>query len=188
MKQAFTAHLPIHKATQSPDIIEVGDTATLVITNDAGVSTTQDVVVTAVLDYGKTIQWDASTTGNLGTRHVQRVHAKHIYNCPGPLVWEAVLTEDDADTVAALVTSLVFNGVVYSIDIEEDAIANGIDPDFVTALVAKLQEMVGSNGFVTGVVAGTAGAQTLTIRIASTTHTPGAWVLAGLTAGAWATV
>ena len=186
MKQAVTFHLPVRKATQSADLIEVGDTVTLVISNDAGDQTTQDVTVTDVLDYGKTIQWDASTTGNLGTRHVVRVHAKHIYECPGALNYQAVLTESGGGTVAvAGVTSLVINGIVYPIDISEDAIAAGITQEFADALVAKFQAMFGSNGYVTAEIAGTAGTQTLTVLFTGTTHVPTTWVLTGLTAGAW---
>jgi hypothetical protein len=185
MKQAVTFHLPVHKATNDPAIIEVGDTVTLVISNDAGAQTTQDVVVTAVLDYGKTIQWDASTTGNLGTRHVVRPHAKHEYHCAGPDDWQVVLTEDNDPAVAASVTSLTINGVVYEIDVSEVGVTNGLEADFAAAVVAKLQAMIGNNGYVTGVVAGVAGAQTLTIKITGTTHIPSTWVLVGMTAAAW---
>ena len=185
MKQAVTFDLPVHKATNQAAIVEVGDTVTLVISNDAGAPTTQDVVLTGVLDYGKTIQWDASTTGNLGTRHVRRVHAKHEYHCAGADDWQVVLTEDNDPAVEASVTSLVINGVVYEIGITEAADTDGIEAAFAAAVVAKLQAMIGSNGYVTGVVAGVAGAQTLTIKITGTSHVPSTWVLVGLTAAAW---
>jgi hypothetical protein len=186
MKQAVTFHLPVHKATNDPAIVEVGDTVTLGITNDGGAMTTQDVVLTAVSDGGKTIQWDAGTTGNLGTRHVIRPHAKHSYHCAGVDDWQAVLTEEgDSDTDPAEVISLTINGVVYAVEVVEAAAADGITETFRAELVAKLQELVGPNGYVTGVVAGVAGAQTLTIKIAGTTHVPSTWSLGGLTAAAW---
>jgi len=186
MKQAVTFDLPVHKATNQAAIVEIGDTVTLVISNDGGAPTTQDVVLTDVQDYGKTIQWDASTTGNLGTRHVRRVHAKHEYHCAGPDDWQAVLTEEnDSDTDPAEVISLTINGVVYLVEVVEAAAADGITETFRAELVAKLQSLLGTNGYVTGVVAGVAGAQTLTIKIVGTTHVPSTWSLGGLTAAAW---
>ncbi len=186
MKQAVTFHLPVYKATNQSAIVEIGDTVTLGISNDGGVMTEQDVVLTGVADGGKTIQWDAGTTGNLGTRHVIRPHAKHEYHCAGSDDWQVVFTEEaDSDVDPAEVISVVFNGVVYAVGVVEAVVADGITEAFRAELVAAIQALVGPNGYVTGVVAGVAGAQTLTLKIVGTTHVPGAWVLGGITAAAW---
>lgn len=185
MKQASTFHLPVRKATNQRAIVEIGDTVTLLITNDGGIATTQDVVLTGVFDYGKTIQWDAGTTGNLGTRHIIRPHIKHEYHCAGADDWQAILSESGGGAAAASVTSLTINGVVYAVGVTEAAAAAGITTVFRDALIAKLQKMVGSNGNVTGVIAGSAGTQTLTLRFNGMAHVPTTWALVGLTAGAW---
>lgn len=195
MKESVPFKLPVYKdQTNSANIgkiIEVGDTVTLVIYNNKLTGpTTQDVTVTAVGNGGRTIEWNNSTTGNLLAERIERVHAKHQYTCAGAQNWEIVLTEASASSVKAKVTSMAFGvpSVVYDIGVEEAAAANGITDLFVEELVDKINSVLGNEGYAHGVVAGSAGSQTLTLTINGLTLRPGALVLAGLTAGSWAVV
>lgn len=166
-------------------IVEVGDTVTLAVRNAGGPATNVDVVVTAVGNGGKDIQWDSSTTNNIRSEDIIRVGAEHQYQCPGPLNYQAVITEIGGGAAPIVVTSIALNGVTYPVGISEGAGVAGIDPVFVTALLAKLNGITGIEGYWTGVVAGTAGTQTLTLKAGNLTYVWTAITMGtGATAGA----
>ena len=150
-------------------VIEVGDTVTLAVRNVGRADTTQDVTVTAVGSGGRMIEWDAQASNYLISNDVKRVHQKHQYVCPGERNFVATLTELNPASVAMSVTSITISGATFPVGIAEASAANGITPEFVTALVAKLNEIFGWDGLVTGVVTGTAGSQVLTLRAIGTT-------------------
>jgi len=188
--------LPVYKnqgTLASPTNVGVlaaaGDSIILVVRNDNGTQTTRTVTITAVGNANREIFWDSSTTDNLRTEDVVRVAAQHQYNCPGPVNWAVVLTESGGGTAAkAKVTSFTFGGVVYAIGTEETAIAAGIEAGFNTALVNAVNALLGPLGFASGVIAGVAGTQTLTLTISGMQLRPSASVVVGLTAGAWTAV
>lgn len=193
MKHAIKFHLPVYKdQTVADDLglkVEVGDTVTLVIDNDTAGQTTQDVVATRVFADHKGIEWDAGTTGNLRPDDIVRVHRKHQYNCPGSADWQIVLTEAaNADSVAGSVDSITLNGIEYDLGVTEDAAADGIEADFAQKLVDAINQLIGVLGYADAVVAGVAGAQTLTLTIRGLTVTPSDIAVTAFTAGAWAEV
>lgn len=170
MKEAVSMKVPVYKdqgggSGNIGKLIEVGDTVRFIIRNDAGAQTTQDVTVTAVLEQGKTIQWDNSTTGNLRTEDIVRVHQRHQYSCPGPSIWTATLTEATFTAIPMSVTSITFSGATYPVNISETAAEAGIQQTFVDALINKINSILGDQGIAKGVITGSAGTQTLTITI-----------------------
>ena len=170
MKEKVTFKLPVYRdqltnSTYIGQKVQVGDTVRLIIRNDGGPQTTQDVVLTAVLEGAKTIEWDNGTTGNLRTEDIVRVHQRHQYACPVPGPYTAILTELNPGTVPMGITSITLSGATYAIGTVETAAANAIQPAFAQATVDKINSILGDNGFASYVIAGSAGTQTLTITI-----------------------
>ena len=193
MKVALSFHRPLYKdqtvAADEGKIIEAGDTVALVIENSTSSPTLQNVTVTKVTEQGKRIEWDLLTTGNLFPDKVIRHHHKHTFRSKGRLNYAIVLTESSASSVKAKVTSMEFGGAPYAIDIEETTLGNGITTEFRDRLLAKINEVLLTEGYAaSGVIAGSAGSQTLTVTINGLNLTPGAVVVAGLTASSWYTV
>lgn len=149
-------------------IVATGDTVTLAIRNSGRAATSQDVVLTNVLDGGRTIEWDAQASNYTISNDVIRPHQKHNYSCPGLRNFVATLTESSPTTVAMSVTSITLSGATFPVGISEESAANGITPEFVEALLAKLNQILGYDGTFTGVVTGTAGSQVLTLRAIGT--------------------
>ena len=171
--------------------IQVGDTVTVVRHNGAAAASTQDLVVTEIVHGGLGFGWDAGLTQNLRPEDIIRLHAKHLYACPGALNYRVILTELNPTTVQASVTSMAFGSptATYGIGVTEAAAAgNGIAAEFGTRLAAAINAVLGREGNASVVIAGTAGTQTVTITITSLTLLPGNLVVAGLTAGAWAVI
>lgn len=74
---------PVHKATNSASLIEVGDTLTVKVQNDSGTLVDQDITVTAVFLDGRGIEWDREAAGeDFRTCDIARVHTKHQHRCP----------------------------------------------------------------------------------------------------------
>lgn len=182
--QAATFRLKVYKDQLTPatlaanygKIIAIGDTVTLAVRNDAGPETAQDVVVTDVLDGGRTIQWDGSLVSQTITEDVVRVHQKHEFYCAGPRNFRGSILET---TGPMTVTSITLNGAVLPVGIAEGATAAGIDPAFVTALLSKLNSLVGGDGQFTATVTGTAPTQTLTVDLKRSAFFWSAWVGSG---------
>lgn len=189
MKHAVTFKLPVYKnqavGANAGLIVEIGDSVDLVIDNGTAAPSVQAITLTGVFNGGTTLEWDASTTGNLRTEDVMRVHFRHNYNCPGSLNYQVVLTETDADTVST-VTSLELGSpaVAYTVG----ATGPSVTQAFVDELVAALNALLGSEGYASAVLAGVSGSQTITITINGLTVVPGDFVLVNLTAGAWSVV
>jgi hypothetical protein len=191
MKVAVAFEKPVYKDQGTPadvgQIIEPLDVVTVAIRNAAGVETAQDLTVTDVLYGGTTIQFETPVGGlTLRAEDIVRVHAKHQYFCPTTTdTYVATLTEGaDADTVKAKVTSLVLLGAPRSVGVEEvEGPAVGFSPEFAGNLQTKINEVLNGHGYAT-VTSPTA--TTIVITISGLTAAPGAFVVAGLTAGAWA--
>jgi len=177
MKERVSFKLPVYKdqgqAGNYGVLIAINDVVSLVIHNDGGAQTLQDVTLTGVFEGGKTIEWDYQATPLnqlIKTYDVVRVHKKHQWNCPGPQNWSATIAESGGGTAAPLsVGTVTLSGVTYNVNVTEAATGAGITPAFVQAVVDKLNSLLGSEGFATGTVAGLAGSQTLAIRINDTT-------------------
>jgi len=192
MKASIPFKLPVYKdqavASNAGLVVEIGDTVTLVISNGpTATPTTRDVVLTAVLHGGRTIEWDNGTTGNLLAEHVLRVHAKHQYVCAGSNSYSVTLTEVDSANTKAMVTALEFGqpAVYYAINVQEAAGPSaGIADEFVTRLESAIQAVIGSEGFVTVSRSGIAGAQEVLITITGLTLKPGNLDIEGLISGA----
>ncbi len=189
MKDAIITKLPIYKDQTTPgnegELIEVGDSVDLVIRNDGAAPTIQTVVVTEVALGGKQIGWNNSTTGNLRTEDVIRVHYKHQYNCPGATNYTVTLTEAGAGAALAEVTSIEFGSppVAYAIGAAETGDpATGITQEFVDELVTKVQAVLGAEGFVTAELTS---ATVVTMTITALKLKPGTIAVVGLTAGTW---
>lgn len=196
MKHAVTFHQPVYKnqgtlaaPTNVGLHIEVGDTLRVLVDNDTAAPTSVDLTVTGVFNDYKTIEWDGANNTSLRPDDIIRVHRRHQWFCVGPVNRQVVLTEASASSVLARVNSLVLDGAIIPINVvEEGAAANGFEATFPDRLVAALQSILGEeNAYVTGAVAGSAGSQTLTLKFAGMNFVPGAWNLAGLTAGSWTT-
>lgn len=125
-------------------VVEIGDTVTLVLTNDNGVPSTQDITVTGVSDNGKTICWSTSGTA-VRTTDIIRVHAKHTFECPGPHSCSIVVTKESSGLVEFV--SLVINGATHGLGVEEPGEASSNwNPGIVTPLEEVLNELLLGNG------------------------------------------
>lgn len=73
MKQSIRLNIPVRKDDGSGDLIEVGDTAHLIL-NDLS---TKDVTVTEVSSDGKTIAWSLTSDGIPRVEDVRGVDGSH---------------------------------------------------------------------------------------------------------------
>lgn len=187
MLEGVPFKLPVYRNQTGATGADVGkiivptDTLRLIIRNDMGAETTQDVTVTKVSNGGRDIQWDNGTTGNLRTGDVVRVHQRHQYSRADRQNWTATLTELNPTTVKMAVASITMNGAVFTVGATEAAAANGIEPAFVTDLLDKINAILMTEGTVTGVVTGTAGTQVLTLTFTGLTFTLNAITATGAT-------
>lgn len=78
MKQFKTFHKPVYKGDASGDLIEVGDTVTLVLRDNSE----DDVTVVTVEKGARRIGWDLDANGIPRTEDVIAVGGEHQFPCP----------------------------------------------------------------------------------------------------------
>lgn len=167
--EAWTAKLPIYKdqtvGANAGLKILAGDTVVLVIKNDAGPETLISVVVTLVLDGGRTIQWDPGTTG-IRTFDVVRTHQKHQFDCAGALSFQAIFAEVATEALLMSVGTMTIGGGVYSINITETGPgADGIPAAFAQAVVDKMNSYLSFGAVASYTITGSPGTQVMNLFI-----------------------
>lgn len=160
-------------------IIETGDTAYLKKRVVGGTDVLETVTVTAVKEYGHSIQWDNGTT-SVRAEDIIGISAKHSFRCAGSTNTTISITELTPSTVKMAVTSITINGGVFPVNISEAAAANGIEVGFAQALTAVINGyLAGTSGYASYSITGTAGTQVLAILITGSVLKPTAMAITG---------